>query len=122
MADLQVSFSEISRLVEAVSVPVPSTPLVEVDVGTKKWKRGIDRLRLMVQAEGALKSSMLPLLTTSLLESPDTIRAAFQSFSEELMTASEGSDEAKDALKECERIIAELSPIPERKEPEIIVT
>jgi len=57
MSDLQQSFSEISRLVESVSLPpIPSPRPDNKDIPEEevRWKRGVERLKLMILAEGWL--------------------------------------------------------------------
>jgi len=50
---LQQSFSEISRLVDAVALPDETNPELKTEEGGgSEMKRGMERLRLMVLAEG----------------------------------------------------------------------
>lgn len=102
MTSLQQSFSEISRLAEEVSLGGPESAGDEKPMG----KRDIERLRLMVTAEG---ESLLPIELTS--ESPEEIHKRFEVMKEQLEKADE--EDAKRALEECQAIVDGIvRPIP----------
>ena len=105
MTSLQDSFSEISRLVDAIALPEkePASPK------RKSWEIGVEKLRLMVLAEGQLMRLMIIVANSDLLaEPPDKLRECFETFREQLEKVAEGDEDSARVLKECQALTPTL--------------
>jgi hypothetical protein len=117
MTDLQQSFSEISRLAEAVSLPPQALEVVGAKspvANDTRWDRDVARLRLMVLAEGnAFAPSSLCLLMVE-PEPPERIKDRFEMFREPLTKAAESktNESARSLLDQCERLVQDSTGNP----------